>query len=51
MILKTTYKLNIGKLEATMLKTFCAGANIKALLQGNRCPSALKMAVSILKRK
>jgi hypothetical protein len=32
MILKTTYKLNIGKLEATMLKTFCAGANIKALL-------------------
>jgi len=34
-----------------MLKTFCAGANLKALLQGDRCPSALKMAVPILERK
>ena len=51
MILNTTYKLNIGKLEATMLKTFCAGANLKALLQGDRCPSALKRAVPVLERK
>ena len=51
MILNTTYKLNIGELEATMLKTFCAGANLKALLQGDRCCSALKMAVPILERK
>jgi hypothetical protein len=34
-----------------MLKTFCAGANLKALLQGDRCPSALKMAVPLLERK
>ena len=51
MILNTTYKLNIGKLEAIMLKTFCAGTNSKALLKGNRCPSALRMAVPILERK
>jgi hypothetical protein len=51
MIFNTTYKLNIGKLEATMLKTFCAGTNLKALLQNNGCPSALKMAVPILERK
>ena len=51
MILNTTYKLNIGKLEATMLETFCSGANLKALLQGDRCPSALRMAVPILERK
>ena len=34
-----------------MLKTFCAGENLKALLQGDRCPSALKMAVPLLERK
>jgi hypothetical protein len=34
-----------------MLKTFCAGANLKALLQGDRCPSALKMAVPLLEKK
>ena len=34
-----------------MLKTFCAGANLKALLLGDRCPSALKMAVPLLERK
>jgi hypothetical protein len=34
-----------------MLKTFCAGANLKALLQGDRCPSALKMAIPLLERK
>jgi hypothetical protein len=34
-----------------MLKTFCAGANLKALLQGDRCPSALKIAVPLLERK
>ena len=34
-----------------MLKTFCAGANLKTLLQGDRCPSALKMAIPILERK
>ena len=54
-VLNTTYKPNIylhtGELEATMLKTFCAGANLKALLQSDRCPSALKMAVPILERK
>ena len=46
-----TNQIHAGKLEATMLKTFCAGANLKALLQGNRCPSALKMAVPLLERK
>ena len=49
--LNTTYELYTGKLEATMLKTFCAGANLKALLQGDRCPSALKMAIFLLERK
>ena len=34
-----------------MLKTFCAGANLKALLQDDRCPSALKMTVPLLERK
>ena len=34
-----------------MLKTFCAGANLKALLQSDRCPSALKMAVPLLEKK
>ena len=34
-----------------MLKTFCAGANLKALLQGSRCPGALKMAIPLLERK
>lgn len=34
-----------------MLKTFCAGANLKAFLQGDRCPSALKMAVPLLEKK
>ena len=34
-----------------MLKTFCAGANLEALLQGDRCPSALKMAIPLLERK
>ena len=34
-----------------MLKTFCAGANLKALLQSEKCPSALKMAVPLLERK
>jgi hypothetical protein len=34
-----------------MLKTFCAGANLKALLQSDRCPSVLKMAVPLLERK
>jgi hypothetical protein len=34
-----------------MLKTFCAGANLKALLQGDSCPSALKIAVPLLERK
>ena len=34
-----------------MLKTFCAGANLKALLQGDRCPSALRMAIPILEKK
>ena len=51
-VLKTTYKaVYAGELEATMLKTFCAGANLKALLQGDRCPSALKMAVPLLEKK
>jgi hypothetical protein len=34
-----------------MLKTFCAGANLKALLQSDRCPSVLKLAVPLLERK
>ena len=34
-----------------MLKTFCAGANLKALLQDDRCPSVLKMAIPLLERK
>jgi hypothetical protein len=34
-----------------MLKTFCAGANLKALLQGDKCPSALKMVVPLLEKK
>lgn len=47
-----TYKpIYAGELEATMLKTFCAGANLKALLQGDRCPPALKMAVPLLAKK
>jgi hypothetical protein len=41
-------KLHIGKLETTMLKTFCAGANLRALLQSESCPTALKAAVPIL---
>ena len=34
-----------------MLKTFCAGANLKALLQSERCPAILKVAVPLLERK
>jgi hypothetical protein len=46
-----TNQIYAGELEATMLKTFCAGANLKALLQGDKCPSVLKMAVPLLERK
>jgi hypothetical protein len=34
-----------------MLKTFCAGANLRALLQSGSCPTALKAAVPILERQ
>jgi hypothetical protein len=34
-----------------MLKTFCAGANLRALLQSESCPTALKAAVPILERQ
>lgn len=34
-----------------MLKAFCAAANLKALLQGPRCPDALKIAVPLLEKK
>jgi hypothetical protein len=34
-----------------MLKTFCAGANLRALLQSESCPTALKVAVPILERQ
>jgi hypothetical protein len=34
-----------------MLKTFCAGANLRALLQGKNCPDALRSAVPLLENK
>jgi hypothetical protein len=34
-----------------MLKTFCAGANLRALLQSESCPTSLKAAVPILERQ
>jgi hypothetical protein len=34
-----------------MLKTFYAGANLKALLQSERCPAVLKAAVPLLQKK
>lgn len=34
-----------------MLKTFCAGANLRALLQSESCPTVLKTAVPILERQ
>ena len=34
-----------------MLKTFCAGANLKAILQSKSCPTALKAAIPILERQ
>lgn len=34
-----------------MLTTFCAGANLKALLQGERCPRAIRMAAPLLENK
>jgi hypothetical protein len=46
-----TYENCIGELETTMLKTFCAGANLKALLQSESCPTTLKTAVPILERQ
>ena len=46
-----TYEGCIGELETTMLKTFCAGANLRALLQSESCPTALKTAVPILERQ
>ena len=47
-VLTNQIYIHTGKLEATMLKTFCAGANLKVLFQNDRCPSALKMAVLLL---
>jgi hypothetical protein len=46
-----TYQNCIGELETTMLKTFCAGANLKALLQSDSCPTVLKATVPILERQ
>ena len=34
-----------------MLRTFCAGANLRALLQSESCPTALKAAVSVLEQQ
>jgi hypothetical protein len=34
-----------------MMKSFCAGANLKALLQGEMCPDILKLAVPLLEKK
>lgn len=34
-----------------MLQTFCVGANLKAILQGPKCPNVLKTTVPILERK
>ena len=34
-----------------MLKTFCAGANLRALLQSESCPTALKAVVPILEQQ
>jgi hypothetical protein len=34
-----------------MLQIFCVGANLKALLQGPKCPDVLKATVPILERK
>jgi hypothetical protein len=49
--IKRLLKNCIGELETTMLKTFCAGANLRALLQSKSCPTALKAAVPILERQ
>ncbi len=46
-----TWKYSTGELEETMLRTFYAGANLKALLQSERCPVVLKAAVSLLQKK
>lgn len=50
-IIALTSQIYASELEATMLKTFCTGTNLKTLLQSNRCPSALKIAVPLLDRK
>ena len=34
-----------------MLQTFCVGTNLKAILQGPKCPNVLKTTVLILERK
>ena len=45
-----TYQFRQGELEGTMLQTFCVGANLKALLQGPKCPDVLKATVPILEK-
>ena len=46
-----TYENCIGKLETMMLKTFCAGANLRALLKSKSCPTVLKAVVPILEQQ
>ena len=46
-----TYKNCIDELETTMLKTFCASANLRALLQSESCPTVLNAAVPILEQQ
>ena len=48
-IIALTSQMYAGELEATMLKTFCAGANLKALLQRTNVPVPLKWQFPYLK--
>ncbi|KAG2148241.1 uncharacterized protein EDB93DRAFT_1085087 [Suillus bovinus] len=45
---KTNTNYKIGELEKTMLETFCAATNIKAMVQDPTGPAILNEAMTIL---
>ena len=38
----------LGELEITMLKSFCAAANLRALMQSDRCPNVIRSCANLL---